>query len=205
MNILDKCRTGDIVLFNGNYYASNVVDYVTGSKWSHVGMILRDPPFLFNNKNPSGLFLYESDGTELTDIDSGNRVFGVQLVDLKKKIQTYNGTIGIRRLHCNKSEEEMNNILKIAYNTTYHKSYDWNIIDMIDPIIYKKYWIVDKIFHMDHRRTDSFFCSAFVAYLYTQLGFLKNTTDWSLIYPQFFADVSQLEDGCKLGKNHIIK
>jgi hypothetical protein len=33
------------------------------------------------------------------------------------------------------------------------------------------------------QKTDRFWCSAFVAYVLTQLGFLPETTDWSIVRP----------------------
>lgn len=202
---LDKCETGDVVLFEGDYYVSKIIEYATHSKWSHVGIVVKDPKFLFNKESIKGTFLYESDGIELDDIDTGGKMCGVQIVDLQKKINNYKGTVGIRKLHWNKSSKDVDDILQVVYNTTYHKSYDWNIIDLLDPLIYSKHWILDKLLRIDHRRTSAFFCSAFAAYVYTQLGLFKKTTEWSLILPKYFADVVNLENGYKLGELTIIK
>lgn len=201
----DDYSTGDIILFDGDYIVSRIIDRVIHSQWSHVGIVIKDPTFLFNSEKKEGVFLYESDGKELEDIDSGSKLFGVQMVDLEKKINSYSGTVAHRKLTWNKSPEYIETVLHTVYNTTYHKEYDWNIIDLIDPLIYKKFWIIDKIFHVDHRQTNRFFCSSFVAYIYTQLGLLPKTTEWSLIYPQFFATVDDLQDGGKLGNIDIIK
>lgn len=197
--------TGDIILFDGDYIVSRIIDRVIHSQWSHVGIVVKDPTFLFNSEKKEGVFLYESDGKEFEDIDSGSKLFGVQIVDLEKKINSYHGTVAHRKLTWNKSPEYIETVLHTVYNTTYHKEYDWNIIDLIDPLIYKKFWIIDKIFRVDHRQTNRFFCSSFVSYIYTQLGLLPKTTNWSLIYPQFFATVNDLEDGGELGTIDIIK
>lgn len=202
---INDFSTGDIILFNGLYPASKIIDVVTQGKWSHVGMVVKDPNFLFNVDHKKGIFLYESDGKEFIDVDSGSKLFGVQLVDLKEKIDKYEGTIAYRKLLWNKPIEYFDDVLKVIYNTTYHKSYDWNVFDLLDPIIYKKFWILDKILHINHRKTDAFFCSSFVSYIYTQLGLLPQKTDWSLIYPDFFATINELEDGGKLDTLMIIK
>lgn len=41
--VLEKCQTGDILLFQGHSSESRLIEFVTGSKFSHVGMVLRDP------------------------------------------------------------------------------------------------------------------------------------------------------------------
>lgn len=202
---ISSFSTGDIILFSGNEMRSKTVEYFTNSIWSHVGIVIKNPDFLINTKKKEGIFLLESDGIELEDIDSGGKMFGVQIVDLQEVIKTYNGMLAYRKLHWNVSNEYIHDILKVVYNTAYHKNYDWNIIDLLDPIIYKKFWILDKILCIDHRRTNAFFCSALAAYVYTQLDLLKATTEWSLIYPSFFAEIKKLENNAFLSEIVIIK
>jgi len=202
---ISTLSTGDIILFSGNELRSKTIEYVTNSKWSHVGIVIKNTDFLINTDKKDGIFLLESDGVELEDIDSGGKVFGVQIVDLNDVIKTYDGILAYRKLKWKATNEYIHDILKVVYNTVYHKSYDWNIIDLLDPIIYKKFWILDKILFMDHRRTNAFFCSALAAYVYTQLGLLPPKTEWSLIYPQFFSEIKALENDAELGEIVVIK
>ena len=44
MNI-DELETGDMILFNGNYMLSKVIEYFTNSIYSHIGVIIKDPCF----------------------------------------------------------------------------------------------------------------------------------------------------------------
>ena len=58
------------------------------------------------------------------------------------------------------------------------------------------------------QRVKTFWCSALVAYLYTQWGFLKNDTPWTLIAPEQLG--TEHEDGlkfqnCELEKEKLIK
>ena len=202
---INTFSTGDIILFDGDYASSRIIDDVIHSKWSHVGMVVKDPNFLFNCDKKNGIYLYESDGKDMIDVDSNSKLFGIQLVDLNEKILKYSGNIAYRKLNWNKSHEYIDNIMKIVYNTTYHKSYDWNPIDLLDPLIYQKYWILDEIFRIDPRQDNRFFCSSFVSYIYTQLGLLPKSTNWSLIYPQYFSTVFELSDGGCLGEIQMIK
>ena len=45
-------KTGDIVLFSGQYQMSKIVEKLEGSKWSHVAMVIRlddyDEPLLLS-------------------------------------------------------------------------------------------------------------------------------------------------------------
>lgn len=40
--ILAQARTGDLVLFSGRGLVSGVIRLCTGSRWSHVGLVVRD-------------------------------------------------------------------------------------------------------------------------------------------------------------------
>lgn len=198
-------ETGDIFLFSGNYLVSEAIEFIIHNKWTHVSMVVKNPDFLMNTPKKDGLYLYESDGVELPDVDTGDKLLGVQLVDLQERINTYKGCVCYRKLNWNKTEDEKHSILKTVYNTTFHKTYDWNIINLIEPMIYKKYWILDKLFYRNSRRTDAFFCSALMAYVYTQFGIMKNDTLWDTIYPQYFAENTNYEDGASLGDIVVVK
>jgi hypothetical protein len=225
----DTFSTGDIILFNGNGFISDVIERVTHSEWSHVGMVVKDPDYLIQTPPTKGLFLFESDIPASTDpcidIDtgrvcsqanscvsgrpgtstSGERLRGVSLVHLKERIEQYDGGVAYRKLNWDKTESEINNMFKIVYNTTYHKKYDVNPLDLIDPLVHHKYWIIDKLCGSDPRQVNKFFCSSLLAYTYTQLGLLKSNTEWSEIYPKYFAEDITLENGASLGNITILK
>jgi hypothetical protein len=198
-------NTGDLILFSGRSTMSSIVEYVTQGTWSHVGMVVKDPDYLINTKSKKGCFLYESGEGETVDIDTGSTLFGIQLIDLSQYIAKYDGIVGYRKLTWNKTESDVDAAMRIIYNTTYHKKYDWNPYDLVDPAIHNRYWMIDKILGINTRRTDKFFCSALIAYVYTQLGLLKPNTEWSLIYPKFFGAIRTLEDGGCLGDIEILK
>lgn len=193
-------KTGDIILFSGKCALSSLIEYMTDGQWSHVGIVIKNPTYLINKPYQEGLFLYESGEAEMTDIDTGHKLFGVQMVDLRKYVESYSGTVAYRQLLWDKNPHELDNMMRIIYNTTYHKPYDWNPIDLLSTILYHKYWVSLK----DNRRVDKFFCSSFVGYIYTQLGLLKPDTEWSQLYPKFFGDIIDLENGGKLGDVKVL-
>ena len=64
-----------------------------------------------------------------------------------------------------------------------------------------KDWI-EALFNYDDtpQKTDRFWCSALVGYIYTKLGILKSDTDWSVLSPCDFS-----LDGEKLNYTGISK
>ena len=43
---LETCQTGDILLYNSNYWYSRLIEWGSGSKFSHISIVLRDPTFI---------------------------------------------------------------------------------------------------------------------------------------------------------------
>ena len=77
---MEQLKTGDLVMFQGQAWTSYVVRILTFSKWSHCGMIWRDPP----GEKP-GVYLLHSDGTL--------KEFGVQLVPFQQYVDEYSGKV----------------------------------------------------------------------------------------------------------------
>ena len=94
---LDQLKTGDILLFNEkSFWFSRLVEYWTGSPWSHVAIVLRDPTYL--DPKLTGLYLWESGEEDFPDAEDHQMKFGVQITDLKKVISEYDGKIVVRKL-----------------------------------------------------------------------------------------------------------
>jgi hypothetical protein len=192
---LEKLETGDLILFSGKKSIfSSIIKYFTNSKWSHVGIVLKNPTYI--NKDFKGLYLWESGGLESEiDVEDSCHKLGVQIIDLKKKIENYEGTVVIRKLNniANKYFRSRHKIseleykLKVIHNTMYNKPYDANPLDLIMTLLQ-----ADPL-NLDNRRLDKVFCSAFVGYVYTELGYIKKETNWSLIEPKHYS-----EEYCKV-------
>ena len=82
--------------------------------------------------------------------------------------------------------KELLNDLQCAYNETYCKKYDMNPIHFIQALF-------GKTFGMNGQSSTAFFCSAFVAYVYTRIGCLDPNTQWTITQPKFFAS-SKVDD-----------
>jgi len=202
-------QTGDLILLSGNYFVSSIISYITHSNWTHIGIVIKDPNFLINTPPVKGIFMLEADiqnpNDPYVDLESGHYVRGVCLVNLEQRINSYKGGIAYRKLIWNKTKDEINEIFRIIYNTTYYKNYDLNPFDLLEPIIHHKYLILEKILCLDPRRTNKFFCSTLFAYAYTQLQLLKANTNWSDFYPKYFAEISELENNARLSDLLILK
>ena len=179
-DFLNNCQTGDLILYNSNIWYSRLIEWGTGSKFSHVAMILRDPVYI--NPSLKGIYILESGYEDIPDKLSGKKTFGVQVIPLNYVLDLYKnsycGNLYYRQLKCQKNEifEEK---IKECINTTDGKSYDLNLIDWFKSLIDLKIGNIHK--------TNTFWCSALIAYVYAHLGFLNKDIDWTLIEPKKFS------------------
>lgn len=205
---LDTLQTGDLVFFSSNGIYPWFIKHMTENKWSHVGMIVKDPNFLHNNNGvKKGIYLLESDGKYEVDIDTNKKMFGVQIVDCKKLIEDSDAIIGVKKLEWNLDNNARNELLKPIYDTIYQKTYDWFPQDLLDALFNYKGWSWGEwlLSWIDGRHVDRMFCSALAAYIYTLLGLLDKDTKWSTCVPAVMAELTVLHDTAKLTDIIIIK
>ena len=89
----DQLKTGDLVLFSGRTLASRLVRGFTGSRWSHVGLVVRLPDM------PQTPLLWEATrASKVHDVMDGRPFDGVQLVALDDRVVSYPGLVAVRRL-----------------------------------------------------------------------------------------------------------
>jgi hypothetical protein len=191
-SIYNTLITGDIVLFHGNGVLSNIVEWGTMGEWSHVGIVVKDPNFCIDVAPEKGLYLLQSDGKYEVDIESGKKRLGVQLVNLKSKIDEYDGSVFVRQLQRDayeRNDEEntfRNNLLKIPYKTLFEKTYDYLPLDLLVTML-DAHGITILDGFVNGRHIDHIFCSALVAYVYCDLGIMNKDTNWSTCVPSYFA------------------
>lgn len=89
----EQLKTGDLVLFSGRSWAARLVRGFTGSRWSHVGLVVRLP------EHPQTPLLWEATrASKIQDIVQGCAFDGVQLVSLDDRVAGYQGLVAVRRL-----------------------------------------------------------------------------------------------------------
>tara|TARA_Y100000590_G_scaffold179768_1_gene204912 strand:+ start:9842 stop:10471 length:630 start_codon:yes stop_codon:yes gene_type:complete len=205
MTVKEDLRTGDLILFHSKESGllgifNSLIEYFTGSPYDHIGMILKDPIYI--NEKLTGLYVWESGLEYNPDIEDNKYKLGVQITPLEEILKSNNGSAFIRELKC--TDELYNSTftetkLKEIHDVVYNKPYDINPKD----------WIL-AIFRRDTepQKTNRFWCSALVGYIYTKLGILEENTDWSILRPSDFSMESRdeyidLKDGFKLDDEQI--
>lgn len=195
---MDNLKTGDLILFCSNNNTgfmglfSSLIKYGSHSNYTHIGMIIKDPTFL--NQSLKGLYVWESGYEGQPDPQDNLIKLGVQITPLYEMINNYkNSKIIVRKLKT--SEQKFDDeILSKIHSIVHNKPYDTNLLDWVQALIG---------YDLNPQKTSRFWCSAFVGYLYTTAGILKNKTDWSILSPSDFsleAENLEYQDGCSLDK-----
>lgn len=87
----DTLQTGDVLLFSGQGPISTAIKIGTMSKWTHIGMIIRDNLDLIMSWESTMLIKQPS-------LDSGIIESGVMILNLSRRIIEYEGEVAVRRL-----------------------------------------------------------------------------------------------------------
>jgi cell wall-associated NlpC family hydrolase len=201
----DELQTGDLIFFKGTTWYDRLIEYFGQCPYSHVAIYLKNPTWI--RSDLIGHFILESSMEDCNDI-TGVRRFGVQLVRLEDSIKSSAGCqIFARQLDIERTQYLYDEISKI-YLDHQRDPYDTSIIDWIEAkfIISTNSpgWVESLFFWNDVRKDRTFYCSAFVSYVFCRLGLLKHDENvpWSIIAPKEWAEnnksILQL-NGCGLG------
>jgi hypothetical protein len=193
----NELETGDLLLVTDveygifNYFLS-MIRWATHSNYVHIGMVVREPPFLRNPQmanhwDKSPIYVWESGFEGTFDPEDNEIKLGVQLTPLSIFTNKYNSKekkVIVRRLNNNKNIFT-NNVLNSIHNVVHNKPYDLNPLDWINALTRKD---------IKPQKTTRFWCSALVGYFYTMAGILAPNTDWSILRPSDFSlDAENLE------------
>ena len=178
---MDNLKTGDLILFTGHTkgwlkYFSSMIEFATHSNFSHVGMIVKDPKFI--SPSLKGTYVWESGWEGEKDPQDGKIKLGVQLTPIHEILENFKSSKIIIRKNNFPENTFTDDKLTEIHNTVYDKPYD----------IIPKDW-VEALFRKDGepQKTDRFWCSALIGYIYTKCGILKDDTDWSILRPSDFS------------------
>tara|TARA_Y100000589_G_C27100911_1_gene608034 strand:+ start:424 stop:1020 length:597 start_codon:yes stop_codon:yes gene_type:complete len=176
---MENWQTGDLILFHSKTTIfGRLIQLFTGSQYSHIGVVLKDPKF--TEKPLVGMFLWESSDEYFGDAEDHKFKIGVEIVDLNKVIHTNSTNMDLyhRKLTLSESFKLDEQKLKEIYSIVHNKPYDIVPKDWIEAFFRKD---------SDPQKTDRFWCSALVGYIYTKLGLLPSETDWSMMRPSDFS------------------
>ncbi len=101
---MDTLDTGDLLLFDNYSHGifglfTSLIKFGTQSKYSHIGMVLKNPTFI--HPSLKGTFVWESSYNGLPDPQDGKIKLGVQITPIHELIEEYkktNGHIYVRKL-----------------------------------------------------------------------------------------------------------
>ena len=180
--IIDTLNTGDILLFtSSDHWYDWVVKKFTFSPYSHSAMVLKDPTYI--KSDLSGTYLIQSDSSVKEDVEDHKHKFGVQIVPIDDIFNSGYDIVYVRRLNTERNEE-FNKKLQEIHKTVHNVPYDLNLFN----------WWTAGMYHlglskeMVKRHTNRFWCSALVAFIYTELGLIDSNTDWSNMAPSDLAN-----------------
>ena len=180
---MNNFNTGDLLLFNYGSFSliSWIIKFFTNSQYTHIGMIVKDPEF--TNPPLKGIFVWESGEEPKPDPENNKLKLGVQFTPIEEILNDYKGKghVFLRKINCKSNtfnNKDLDDIHKICHN----KPYD----------LYPSDWLA-ALFRKDNQpqKTNRFWCSALVGFIYTKLGILKSETDWSVLRPSDFSQKLQ--------------
>lgn len=169
-SIRDRLQTGDILLFSGRSLISHLIRVFTRSRWSHIGIVVRDLA-------SGDLFLWEATSSNtIDDVDYGHIPRGVQLVHLEDKLRSYNGVAAVRLL------------TGVERNGRIMKRFGW-LFKRLRRAPYRNYLIeyINVGLGRSRRATRRAFCSQLVAEAYMRMGLLRPEKPSALYTPKDFA------------------
>ena len=180
-----QLETGDIILFRGTGIIATFLEYFGKSKYSHVGIILKNPKFL-NDKLKDGIYILESSYNNTPDVEDNKIKLGVQIHRLDDVLPEFEkNSAYIRKVNCVRDQQfydKLSNIHKEIHN----KPYDLNVFDWISA----KYNLNNEIGPNSlYKNTREFWCSALVSYIFYELGTIKQDINWKLMAPREFSSV----------------
>ena len=178
---INTLKTGDIILFTGSNKGffrifDGLISYATHSNYTHIGMILKDPVFI--HPTLKGLFVWQSGWNGRPYENDGKVKLGVQINPLKDVLEDYTDSkVVIRKVNGNVWSFDSDKLKEIN-NVVYNKPYDIIPKDWFEALIQKD---------LEPQKTDRFWCSALIGYIYTKCGIIESTTDWSILKPSDFS------------------
>jgi hypothetical protein len=163
-------QTGDILLMGTrNFWFSRIIEIVTQSPWSHVGIILKDPIWI--DPSLQGYYFWQSGMETFPDAESGQNKFGIRIDGLAEILSTYDGYASVRKLNVPTPIPDFNSKLIQIHHDVNNKKYDTDILDFLD--VAEQIQTSDSWFSGFSKKTNKFFCSAIVCYIYCKLGLLS--------------------------------
>jgi hypothetical protein len=188
--IRDNLQTGDIVLFDGRGFISRLIQIGSGSRWSHVGMIIR-------TRDLDLVLVWESTGlSKSRDVRDGTVKKGVQLVTLSSRIETVKGSIAVRHYDGIFTDEQLEVFAEFRKDMR-DLPYERNLLELILSL-FDFSWL-----RPNKPSLSSVFCSELVAEALKRLDMMTDEHPSNEFVPADFGDNGLFEQYLINGHNYL--
>lgn len=174
-DLQDNLSTGDLVLFAGTRLQSKVIQSITQSQWSHIGMVLQLPDI------PYPLLAESTANTNVADLYCQKIRPGVQVVPLRDRLERYPGRAAIRHLQGNRLSQQ-------AHSKLIHRTAQLHGIEYEQDQQQLLLSAYDGPFGENEADLSSVFCSELIAELYQHIGLLCSETPSNEYTPADFSE-----------------
>ena len=175
-----KARTGDMVGFSGTGLISAGIKVGTGSKWTHIGMVIRAAEW-------DMILCFESTLLcPVADVESGFVKKGVMLVPLHTRILTYKGEVAIRKIRKPLIVEQLA-ILRAYRHEVKDRPYEKDYIESIKSAY-------DGPFGENTQDLTSLFCSENFAEPCIRMEIIESTQPSNEYHPGDFLDKGNFDE-----------
>ena len=191
MNIsVENLKSGDCILCHGRNLLDCMIQKCTSSWVCHVLVVLKDPYYI--DKQLQGLYILESSLESEPDIEDGKIHLGVQLQPIEVLLNDYRySDLIVRQLQYD--VPNINDKILQAYRDVRNKPYNIDPVDWLAAkIVFDEGFRIEnqswfkKCFGDSTKQTESFWCSAMVAYFYVILGLLDRDCSFAILAPEHF-------------------
>jgi hypothetical protein len=192
--IRDTLMTGDIVLFHGLGWESDIIQVVALSQWTHVAMVVRSPEIDYP-------LIWESTPLQfIEDKAIHKKKAGARLVSLDERLavaveKRLYSRFAVRRLEVVRSEEMIETLIKFISGKVHYLPFpsDWKMM-----LAFIRGWLL-----MEEKSTTyNVYCAELVAETYKQMGLLSHDLPSNSFLPKDFSSkvaLTLLKDA-KLGE-----
>jgi hypothetical protein len=188
-------QTGDILLYDTRRWYSRLIKFFTNSKYSHVSIILKHPTWL-DEKLTEDYYVLESGDEPFEDVVTDRMVFGVRITPFSSVYDQYHnqgmGELYVRKLSTTTPREELCKKIREWYHTISLSPYDTDVMDWIKAYQERSTIVEDEAILTNYQRTDKFWCSALVSYMYVKCGLLDNRIPWTLVIPNDYSETCNI-------------
>jgi len=182
--IRDTLMTGDIVLFHGLGWESDIIKVVELSQWTHVAMVVKAPEIDYP-------LIWESTPLQFIEDKAMHiKKGGARLVSLDERLavaveKRLYGRFAVRRLEVVRTEEMMETLKIFISGKVHNLPYpsDWKML---------LEFLRGRMLKEEKARTNNVYCAELVAETYKQMGLLSHDAPSNSFTPKDFSSKGAL-------------